>query len=40
MLDKLFEIEEQCFDQEAFTKQQIAYLLTDYNTMALGAKEQ
>lgn len=38
LLDKLFEIEEQCFDQEAFTKRQIAYLLTDYNTIALVAK--
>ena len=38
LLDKLFEIEEQCFDQEAFTKQQIAYLLTDYNTIVLVAK--
>ena len=38
LLDKLFEIEEQCFDQEAFTKQQIAYFLTDYNTVALVAK--
>jgi ribosomal-protein-alanine N-acetyltransferase len=37
-LDRLFEIEEQCFDQEAFTKQQIAYLLTDYNTLTLVAK--
>ena len=38
LLDKLFQIEEQCFDQEAFTKRQIAYLLTDYNTIALVAK--
>lgn len=38
LLDRLFEIEEQCFDQEAFTKRQIAYLLTDYNTIALVAK--
>ena len=38
LLDELFEIEEQCFDQEAFTKRQIAYLLTDYNTIALVAK--
>jgi len=39
LLDKLFEIEKQCFDQEAFTKRQISYLLTDYNTIALLAKE-
>jgi [ribosomal protein S18]-alanine N-acetyltransferase len=38
LIDKLFQIEEQCFDQEAFTKQQISYLLTDYNTIALAAK--
>jgi len=38
LLDRLFEIEGQCFEQEAFTKRQIAYLLTDYNTIALVAK--
>jgi [ribosomal protein S18]-alanine N-acetyltransferase len=38
LLDRLFKIEEQCFDQEAFTKRQIAYLLSDYNTIALAAK--
>jgi ribosomal-protein-alanine acetyltransferase len=38
LLDKLYEIEEQCFDQEAFTKRQIAYLLTNYNTITLVAK--
>ena len=38
LLDQLYQIEEQCFDQEAFTKRQIAYLLTDYNTIALVAK--
>ena len=37
LIDKLFQIEEQCFDEEAFTKQQISYLLTDYNTVALVA---
>ena len=37
-LDKLAEIEVQCFDKEAFTKRQIAYLLTDYNSIALIAK--
>jgi len=40
LLDRLFEIEEQCFDREAFTKRQISYLLTDYNTIALVAKAQ
>lgn len=38
LLDTLYEIEEQCFDQEAFTKRQISYLLSDYNTIALVAK--
>ena len=38
ILDTLYRIEEQCFDEEAFTKRQIAYLLTDYNTIALAAK--
>ena len=38
LLDKLYELEEECFDQEAFSKRQIAYLLTDYNTIALVAK--
>jgi ribosomal-protein-alanine acetyltransferase len=38
LLDRLYQIEEQCFDQEAFSKRQIAYLLTDYNTIALVAK--
>ncbi|MGE5574752.1 MAG: GNAT family N-acetyltransferase [Ignavibacteria bacterium] len=37
-LDQLYQIEEKCFDQEAFSKRQIAYLLTDYNTIALVAK--
>lgn len=37
-LDRLFEIEQQCFTKEAFTKQQISYLLTDYNTISLVAK--
>jgi ribosomal-protein-alanine acetyltransferase len=38
LLDQLHKIEEKCFDQEAFSKRQIAYLLTDYNTIALAAK--
>jgi ribosomal-protein-alanine acetyltransferase len=37
LLDKLCEIEKQCFEQEAFTKQQLVYLLTDYNTIGLTA---
>ena len=37
-LETLYRIEQQCFNEEAFSKQQIAYLLTDYNTIALVAK--
>jgi ribosomal-protein-alanine acetyltransferase len=37
LLDKLYRIEKQCFEQEAFTKQQLTYLLTDYNTIRLAA---
>jgi ribosomal-protein-alanine acetyltransferase len=38
LLDKLYELEEVCFDQEAFSRRQIAYLLTDYNSIALVCK--
>jgi len=37
-LDKLYEIEKKCFAEEAFTKQQIAYLLNDYNSVGIIAK--
>jgi ribosomal-protein-alanine acetyltransferase len=37
-LGRLCKIEKQCFEQEAFTKQQFAYLLTDYNTIGLAAR--
>jgi ribosomal-protein-alanine acetyltransferase len=37
LLDKLCEIEKQCFEQEAFTKQQLSYLLTAYNVIGLAA---
>jgi len=37
-LDKLYEIETECFRREAFTKKQIAQLLTDYNSISLLAK--
>ena len=37
LLDKLYEIEKQSFGREAFTRQQIAYMLTDYNAIALAA---
>ncbi|MEM3704039.1 MAG: ribosomal protein S18-alanine N-acetyltransferase [Candidatus Bathyarchaeia archaeon] len=38
-LDRLFEIEMECFKSEAFTKQQIAQLLTNHNCISLIAKE-
>lgn len=37
-LDKLYEIETKCFEKEAFTKQQIASLLANYNSIGLIAK--
>jgi len=38
LLGKLHEIEKQCFSQEAFIKQQLAYLLTDYGAIKLVAR--
>jgi len=38
LLDKLYEIEKQCFGQEAFTKQQLTYLFTTYNAIGLAAR--
>jgi len=37
-LDRLYEIEMECFEKEAFAKQQIAHLLTDNNSVSLVAK--
>jgi ribosomal-protein-alanine acetyltransferase len=37
-LDRLYKIEIECFEKEAFTKQQIASLLKDYNSISLIAK--
>jgi ribosomal-protein-alanine acetyltransferase len=37
-LDRLYEIEMECFKKEAFTRNQIASLLTDYNSVSLVAK--
>jgi ribosomal protein S18 acetylase RimI-like enzyme len=37
-LNDLYLIERQCFNEEAFSKQQINYLLSDYNTISLVAK--
>jgi len=38
-LDRLFEIETQCFNEEAFTRKQIAQLLRNYSAISLVAKE-
>jgi ribosomal-protein-alanine N-acetyltransferase len=37
-LDTLYDIETDCFKQEAFTKAQIGELLRDYNSMGLVAR--
>jgi len=37
-LDRLYEIEMKCFETEAFTKQQIAYLITDSNSVILVSR--
>jgi ribosomal-protein-alanine acetyltransferase len=38
LLDRLYEIEKQSFQREAFSKKQISYLLTDYNAISLVAR--
>jgi ribosomal-protein-alanine N-acetyltransferase len=38
MLDDFYAIEQQCFQEEAFSKQQIGYLVLDYNTVSLAAR--
>lgn len=38
-LERLYGIERECFVEEAFTKEQIAQLLTDYNSIGLMALE-
>jgi ribosomal-protein-alanine acetyltransferase len=38
-LDTLYEIEKECFQAEAFSRHQIASLLSDYNSIGLVAKE-
>jgi ribosomal-protein-alanine acetyltransferase len=38
LLDELYEIEKQSFKLEAFSKQQMAYLLTEYNAVSLTAR--
>lgn len=38
-LDRLYEIEKECFKKEAFSQQQIAKLLRDYNSINLVALE-
>ncbi|MDI6805699.1 MAG: ribosomal protein S18-alanine N-acetyltransferase, partial [Candidatus Bathyarchaeia archaeon] len=37
-LDELYKIETECFKKEAFSRQHIANLLTDYNGISLVAK--
>ena len=37
LLDTLYQIEKQCFKQEAFSKRQITYLLTDNNAISFAA---
>ena len=38
MFDDFYRIEQQCFQEEAFSKQQIGFLLLDYNTLSLAAR--
>lgn len=38
LLEKLYEIEKQSFQYEAFSKRQIGYLLRDYNSISLVAR--
>jgi ribosomal-protein-alanine N-acetyltransferase len=38
LLDSLYEVEKLCFKEEAFSKQQIGYLLADYNAISLIAR--
>ncbi|HTY75941.1 MAG TPA: GNAT family N-acetyltransferase, partial [Candidatus Nanoarchaeia archaeon] len=38
MFDDFYRIEQQCFQEEAFSKQQIGFLLLDYNTVSLAAR--
>ncbi len=38
-LERLYEIERECFDIEAFSKTQIRNLLTNYDSIALQARE-
>lgn len=37
-LERLYNIEKECFKDEAFTKEQISQLLEDYNTVSLVAR--
>ena len=38
LLGELYEIEKQCFQEEAFSKPQIGYLLEEYNAVSLIAR--
>lgn len=39
LLDRLYEIERECFKEEAFSRRQIASLVEDYNSIGLVAVE-
>ncbi len=39
-LNEIYRIEVKCFEEEAFSKRQIAYLLNDYSSIGLTAKIQ
>jgi ribosomal-protein-alanine N-acetyltransferase len=38
LLDDLYEVEKQCFEEEAFSKQQIGFLLGDYSAVSFVAR--
>jgi ribosomal-protein-alanine N-acetyltransferase len=38
LIVELYEIEKKCFEEEGFSKQQICYLLEDYNAVSLVAR--
>ena len=40
LLDRLYDIEKQSFQHEAFSKRQIGFLLKDYNSISLVARVQ
>jgi len=38
-IEELYDIEKECFNEEAFSKKQILSLITSYNSISLGAIE-